>query len=225
MALVYTHIKPCGEVFYVGIGSSKNRAYSPNGRNRFWKKIKEKYGYEVKIIKDNISWEEAQELEIFIIDFYGRRDLGLGTLCNLTDGGEGQLNPSKEVRNKMSLAKKGVEGINKHFLGVPKTEKHKEKLRKAKLGKKLTDDHKKALTEANKAKELIGRKVICIDTLKVWMSTLDCEKEIGIRNLRDYLNPNRINLKNKTSIQYLDDYEKGIITCKQKIRKRNIKIN
>jgi len=38
MAVVYRHLKPCGEVFYIGIGNDKDRAYSKRGRNKFWKR-------------------------------------------------------------------------------------------------------------------------------------------------------------------------------------------
>ena len=37
--LVYLHLKPCGEVFYVGMGN-KRRPYTKSDRNNFWKKIK-----------------------------------------------------------------------------------------------------------------------------------------------------------------------------------------
>jgi hypothetical protein len=45
--------------------------------------------------------------EIKLIKQHGRSDLGLGPLTNLTDGGEGGVNPSIETRLKQSLSKKG----------------------------------------------------------------------------------------------------------------------
>lgn len=47
--------------------------------------------------------------ERYLISFYGRRDLGLGILCNLTDGGEGAPGKivSEETRKKMSSKRKG----------------------------------------------------------------------------------------------------------------------
>lgn len=110
--VLYRHLKPNGEVFYIGIGTLK-RAYSDKGRNKFWRRTVDKYGYEVQILKSNLTWEEATELEIALISFYGRRDLGLGNLVNLTDGGEGVINPSDEARLKMSEAKKGFTPWNK----------------------------------------------------------------------------------------------------------------
>ena len=45
--------------------------------------------------------------EIRLIKYYGRADLGLGPLTNLTDGGEGGMNPSVETRRKISEKLKG----------------------------------------------------------------------------------------------------------------------
>ena len=46
-------------------------------------------------------------MEIYLIKYYGRRDLGEGTLVNLTDGGDGAINLSAEARAKMSASAKG----------------------------------------------------------------------------------------------------------------------
>lgn len=43
--------------------------------------------HEVVIHTDNLTQEEANDLEILLISRLGRRDLGTGILCNLTDGG------------------------------------------------------------------------------------------------------------------------------------------
>ena len=89
MKLVYTHEKTNGEVFYVGIGESY-RPYKKSGRSKFWKETIKKYpDYKVNIVCTNLTWEEACEIEIYLIKYYGRRNLGTGTLVNLTDGGDG----------------------------------------------------------------------------------------------------------------------------------------
>ena len=196
---IYRHLKPCGEVFYIGIGSLENRAYSTLGRNNFWKKVIEKYpNYEVQVLKNNLEWKDACDLEVILISYYGRRDLKTGTLVNLTDGGDGQVNPSEDTRKKMRDAKKGIGGETHYFFGVPKTEEYKIKLRDAKLGKKLTEEHKRKLSKTNKSKDVHGKKVICTVTGQIWDSVVECGRDLEIKNLKDYLNPNRENLKNKT---------------------------
>jgi len=77
-----------GEIFYVGIGEPK-RPYADENRNPHWHHIVDKVGYDILVIKENITWEEACEWEKNEIKRIGRRDLGLGPLVNLTDGGEG----------------------------------------------------------------------------------------------------------------------------------------
>jgi hypothetical protein len=96
MAYVYRHIRlDKNEPFYIGIGSSSDkkfiRAFSKKGRSNFWRNIVNKTKYEVEILFDDITWEQACEKEKEFITLYGRKDLGLGTLTNLTNGGEGIL--------------------------------------------------------------------------------------------------------------------------------------
>lgn len=98
MAYLYKHIRlDTNEVFYIGI-SNQIKKYRKNSkeRNIFWRNITSKTDYKIEIIISNISLETAKELEIEYIKIYGRRDLGLGTLVNLTDGGDGVNNLSKE---------------------------------------------------------------------------------------------------------------------------------
>ncbi len=133
MAYVYQHIrKDTNEIFYVGIGDTANhgRAHSSKARNRHWHFITAKIPYEVVILQDEISWEEACNAEIFLIEKLGRKDLGTGLLVNMTSGGDGLHNPSEEIRDKIrkktkrSLIEKYGEERAKEII-----EKHAEKLR------------------------------------------------------------------------------------------------
>ena len=88
---MYRHVRLDKNVpFYVGIGTIK-RPYSKKGRNKYWNNIvKFNEGvYEVDILFEDLSWEHASEKEIEFISLYGRKDLKEGTLCNLTNGGDG----------------------------------------------------------------------------------------------------------------------------------------
>jgi hypothetical protein len=95
------------EIFYVGIGEP-SRPYEDGSRNPHWHHIVDKVGYEVIVIKENISWGEACEWEKMRIKEIGRRDLGLGPLVNMTDGGEGTQGViiTEERRVNISLATK-----------------------------------------------------------------------------------------------------------------------
>jgi len=116
--LVYRHINTDTlEVFYVGIGNKK-RPKSKFSRNRLWNEyVKENPNYYVEIIAVDLSHDDACELEMLLIEEYGRQNLNTGCLVNMTRGGEGvldcqtmgDLNPSKrpEVREKLRIASTG----------------------------------------------------------------------------------------------------------------------
>ncbi len=106
---LYRHIRlDKNEVFYVGIGSKYKqspykRAYDYWGRSVLWKRISDKTKYEVEIILESDSLSFIKEKEREFIKMYGRINLQTGTLCNLTDGGEGINNiiVSQDTRDKL----------------------------------------------------------------------------------------------------------------------------
>jgi len=99
MAVVYQHRrKDTNGVFYIGIGDDRKRAYQKNGRSEYWKNVVNKVGYDVDVLLEGLSWEDACVVEIGMIKDYGRKDLGLGLLVNETDGGDGATNPSTKTR-------------------------------------------------------------------------------------------------------------------------------
>lgn len=114
MYFVYEHIRPdTNEIFYIGIGTKKlntncftniyHRAYSKRGRNNYWKHIvNQNKNYQVNILFDYTTKEEAISKEIELISLHGRKDLKKGPLCNLTDGGDGLKNVSETSRKLMS---------------------------------------------------------------------------------------------------------------------------
>lgn len=118
MAIVYKHInKDTKEIFYIGIGLKDSRAYSKHSRGKFWKDYTSKYEYEIEITHTDIVWEEACSIEKYLISFYGRRDLSLGTLVNQTNGGDGnngiiQTKESNKKRSDKLIGKPKPEGFN-----------------------------------------------------------------------------------------------------------------
>lgn len=153
---IYFHVNPIKqEIFYVGIGNKK-RPCDRSGRTEWWKDTVKKYDYEVIIIYENLTWEEACELEIKYIKQIGRRDKGLGTLVNLTDGGDKsaigykhtkewkdnasifqstrkRLPHSKETKCKMSLKKLGIKHsvTHKKNMSKPRSETAKKNMKKS----------------------------------------------------------------------------------------------
>jgi len=137
MAIVYKHIrKDTNEVFYIGIGKSKKRAYDMwNHRNEFWHNIKRKTDVDVEIIHEGLNWKDACKKERQLIQTYGRRDLGLGTLVNMTDGGDGGhgVIVSDETKEKIRQFQLSQDTPWKHR---PVREEVKEKIRKTLTGRK-----------------------------------------------------------------------------------------
>lgn len=101
---LYRHIRPDkNEPFYIGIGTKNSkhcgsykhlyqRAYNKEGRNKIWKDILKKNDgqFKVDILLETNIYSVIKAKEIEFIALYGRKDLGTGTLANLTDGGDGQ---------------------------------------------------------------------------------------------------------------------------------------
>ena len=100
--VLYMHIRESdGGIFYMGIGC-RDRSFDISSRSEWWKSTYNLYGREVVILQENLTWEQACDLERKMITFYGRRDKGLGPLVNMTDGGDGAQGAvrSEETKQK-----------------------------------------------------------------------------------------------------------------------------
>lgn len=165
---VYLHRKKSnGQVFYVGKGHG-NRAFDKYKRNAHWKNTAAKHGYTIDIYQDGLQEWYAFELEQNLISLYGRENL-----CNMTDGGDGGLNPSFETRIKMSennFMKKNLlffVGDKNPFFG--KT--HSEKVRRN-LSKSMTERNKmignpmlgKKREDVSGSRNHKAKRIICIET-------------------------------------------------------------
>ena len=156
---VYIHVKPNnGEIFYVGKGKG-DRAYSKHKRNNFWKSVVNKYGFDTFIIENNLTEDEAFELEVKYIKRIGRRDEEVGTLVNMTDGGEGNagLKFSEEHKRKISESKIGKKRseetkkkISKSHTGKKRSEETKKKMSETRKGRKFSEEHKQKLSESQR---------------------------------------------------------------------------
>lgn len=185
MAYVYRHIRvDKNEPFYIGIGSDNRyrRANERARRNKHWKNIVAKTPFEVEVLFDNLSWEEACRKEIEFIELYGRKDIGTGTLVNLTGGGDGAYKtiPSIETRNKLSQKAKG---------------KVYKAITKSRISNTLKELYKDSKNHPR------SRKVICIKTNIIYDSIKDAaiKNNIEPKYLRRYLDGTH---KNKTSLRY-----------------------
>ena len=146
---IYLHKRlDTGEVFYVGIGGGK-RPWETGNRNKFWRNIVKKAGYEVVVIEDCLTWDQAYEIEIMLVAHYGRRDRGKGPLVNLTDGGQGSPGHkhTDESKAKISAANKGKTAPNK---GIPMSQEQRAKISAAGKGKTLSPETRAKLSASGK---------------------------------------------------------------------------
>lgn len=105
---VYLHRRYSDNLpFYVGKGKG-NRAYSTKSRNPHWNYTYKKHGLIVEILYDNLTENEAFDLEVDIIA--EMKYHFQSTMCNMTNGGEGT---SGHVQSKDTIDKRVAKNTGK----------------------------------------------------------------------------------------------------------------
>lgn len=166
MYYIYMYLDLDNIPFYVGKG--KNGRYKvymhlrKSDTNSFLKNKIRKVGevnVKIQFLHRNLTEKEAFHWERYWIKYYGRRDLGTGTLCNLTDGGE--IGPTghkhtEEAKRKMSESSKGQVAWNR---GIPHTVEMKQKISETLKGNpKLAYWKGKTLLKETKRKMRIAQR-------------------------------------------------------------------
>lgn len=203
MAYIYRHIRlDKNEPFYIGVGGLLNndgfyRAYKKSNRSKYWRNIISKTEYEVEILLNDISINEALSKEKYFISLYGRKNNNTGCLVNLTDGGDGcnNMKHSEEIKKQQS---ERVSGINHPNYGKTTPINVKDKIRKKLIGRKNIKHSANMVNNKNSCKKVIDTK-----TGNIFESA---------KNASLYLNMNYGTLKamlngynpNKTTLKYLN---------------------
>lgn len=140
---VYAWRRPdTGEVFYVGKGYGK-RAGELKRHNPIFMRIVAKLKRmnmvpTIEFVGAGLTEKEAFDLECTEISRYGRRDMGTGSLVNLTEGGDGIRGA---IRTPEHNAKIGASKI-----GKPRSEDTKAKLSAARRGVGISESHRLAIS-------------------------------------------------------------------------------
>jgi hypothetical protein len=146
---VYTYVID-GVPRYVGKGKGrrwKTHRTAPTHLGRKLQQVKRSVNEWVIPAFTNCETEEAAKTEeTRLIKLYGRADLGMGTLYNLTDGGEGAsgYQQSAEANAKRSVALKGRRKTLQARTNMiqPKADQHKAKISLSKSWKyEVTNPH------------------------------------------------------------------------------------
>ena len=114
----YAYLREDGTPYYIGRGKG-GRAFDVTHRIKVPPKDR------ILFLKQNLTYKEASEHEIYMIAVLGRKDLGTGILRNLTNGGEGRPGPKPQ---------KEVEKIRKANTGKVMPEEVKRKISETKTG-------------------------------------------------------------------------------------------
>ena len=221
---VYIYLNPLKqyEPFYVGKGS-KIRAYNhlkENLYNRHFnftiKKIQRETNNNPIIIiyEKNLSENEAFNIEKELIKIIGRRDLKTGSLCNLTEGGDGSSGRihTEKTKRKMSEKKKGwkpsLEWINKKkekqtgktnsFYGKHHTEETITKLKSYKRTDETKEKIKIARAKQNMKGKANGKYIYEITYQNNVIKNIKCLKTFCLKNnlvyhkAKYYINKNKL---------------------------------
>lgn len=99
----YAYFSESGKIYYIGKGKGR-RAWDKNYRSVRRPPNKNN----IIILKNNLTEEEAFRHEVYMISVIGRRNLGTGSLMNMTDGGDGVsgLVRSDEYKKQKSISMK-----------------------------------------------------------------------------------------------------------------------
>ena len=120
---------------YYGSGLYIKRAIKKQGKQDFVKEILE--------ICETI--EELKKQEVYwIYKIKCKHPIGY----NLTDGGDGVINPTKNVRKKISNKLKNLTGKNHQHYGMKRSKETKQKMRNAQLGKILSRETRDKISGA-----------------------------------------------------------------------------
>lgn len=165
MFYTYAYLREDGSPYYIGKGKAgriNSKLHSvglPSKDRRIF-------------LKKNLTEEESIRHEIYMIDVFGRKDLGTGILRNTTCGGEGISgykhtdeskakisraisNPSDETRKRMSIASsnKTMSLSARKKIGEYNRNRPKEvldKMSQSHKGIKFSEERRKRMSEAQK---------------------------------------------------------------------------
>jgi len=99
----YLYLREDGSPWYVGKGTNRRAIERRKGH---WAPTNHS---KIKIVKDDMTENDAFSLEVFLIAYYGRKNLSNGILNNQTSGGEGAsgLIVSEDTKAKLSELNRG----------------------------------------------------------------------------------------------------------------------
>lgn len=188
------------EPFYVGKGcGNRIKVHNYRKTNTFMYskmqslKLKNIKPFTIKL--NMLNEKDCYNFEIELIKHIGRRNLGLGPLVNLTDGGGGTKNyiVSEETKIKISKFNKGKKLSEEHIQKIVnsktgikrgvRTEQWKNNISKANLGKRkppFTKEHIEKLRTCYKVTKAVEQYDIDDNFIKCYNSIKEASEQLNI---------------------------------------------
>lgn len=184
MYIVYLHTNKVNGMVYIGmtcrtVEERWNSGYQ--GNPHFYRAIK-KYGrnsFKHEVLAENLTKEEAEQLERFYISKYNSTDPKIG--YNIENGGNSIGKHSEETKRKISESQKGrkftgehIQNLSKSLKGRKITDEQRAKLSERMkgntytLGYRHSEETKRKMSESRMGKR--GKPVICLSDGKVFRS-------------------------------------------------------
>jgi hypothetical protein len=147
-----------GTPYYIGIASSGDRPFHKN-HNAPVPRDRQR----VRILRQGLTPDEARRWECFYIARFGRKDIGTGILCNLTNGGEGAYGAVRtpEQRKRYRAANIGRkhthearEAVRAARLGKTIPDSARQKISETLTGRQLSPEHRQKIGEANRRRHV-----------------------------------------------------------------------
>jgi hypothetical protein len=183
----YAYLREDRTPYYIGKGK-RYRAYQK--RKTINKPPKDR----ILMLKSNLTEEEAFKHEIYMIDVFGRKDLGTGILHNRTNGGEGTSGADNA---------KEKNGFYKKF----HTEETKLKISNAKIGTKFPSNLKHIVSR--RTKEMWKSGIFSTPEYREKLSKSLCKKQYKIKDKEGnlYYTDNIIKFSKSYNLDYSAMYK------------------
>lgn len=198
---VYVHINKINGKKYIGLSNNIARRWRDNGadygNDTYFAHAIAKYGwdnFEHIILKEHLTKEEADYYEQFYIDYYQSKYNQNG--YNIRDGGSrGAL--SESTKEKISLSRRQEHkwqgdsnprhldplfGERNGMYGKEHTAETKQKISEANKGHKVPESARQKISEFMTTQHPRARRVICIETGEIFLSSRQAAKAMGVGN-------------------------------------------
>ena len=197
--IVYLHKNIINGKVYVGQTNNLSRRWRGDGidyqKSSYFFKAIQKYGwdnFEHLILKEHLAKEEADQWEVYYIDFYDSQnhEKGYNIRCG---GSNGAL--AEETKKKLSQIAKEKElwqgdnnprhkdplfGERNGMYGKHHSEETKQKISESKKGTLLSEGVKQKISQTLKEKHPRSKKVLCIETGEIYPSARQAAEAIGV---------------------------------------------